>query len=555
VATGNLRAPYVSRDNFLAGPKGLERVRVVSTNSPTAVGLNLFSNLGLRDYLEIARRRRWWVILSSLGVFICTTIVVWKLPPIFGAETVILVDTSGVPDKYVPSMSTGDIAGRLTTLEQQVLSPSRLKKLVESEGLYPDGKQTEDQVVNRVQKSIIVEVVNPGGGKMSAFRIAYRSRKRSEVAPVANRLAQMFIEENLKARVNQTEETTHFLEDQLQDTKLQLDSKDTELRAVESRNILDLPESKQYHMEALANLRSQMVSIQDKIQQSEREKEVLQSLLISGTDAPTVDVDNAPGGSGGSYQVQIQKLESYLANLKLRYGPAHPEVRRTENEIAKLRSKAASEPESAPVLNPEVQVTQGRKKVRNPVLEAQIEKLDEQIKDQNKQLQPLQSQLAFHESKLQQLPAFEQKISRMRQDYDALRNQYSSLQGKEQAAKLSQALEVREKGEKFEVLDAAVTPNTPVAPNRPLLDIAGLIGGLLAGICLAAIAEMHDESVRTETEAAQIVGKNVLVGIPLILSAKERRSRRWRAVAMVGCTVAGAAALGFLLSFVSGGVF
>lgn len=528
---------------------------MVETNPSSSLRQNLLGNLMLRDYLEIARRRRWWIILSCLGLFITTFVVAWNLPPIYSAATVILVDTSGVPDKYVPSISTGDIAGRLTTLEQQVLSPTRLKKLVESEGLYPDPEHkeiTEDQMVNRVQKSIIVEMVNPGGGRMGAFRIAYRSRKRAEVAPIANRLAQMFIEENLRARIDQTEETAQFLEEQLQDTKRQLDQKDAELHAIESRNILELPESKTYHIEALANLRSQVVMIQDKIQQFEREKEMLQSLLISGTEAPTVDVDNGTGASVGMYQAQIQKLESHLMELKLRYGPAHPEVRRTESEIAKLKVKAASEPESAPVLKPEQQVTPVRKKHRNPVLEAQIEKLNEQVKDQTRLLQPLQSQMAFHESKLQQLPAFEQKISRLRQDYDALRNQYSSLQGNEQAAKLSHALEVREKGEKFEVLDAAVTPNSPVAPNRVLLSLAGLLGGLLAGILLAAVAEMNDESVRTENEAAQIVGKHILAGIPLIVSAEERRARYWRAVTMLSCTVAGSATLGFLLSIASG---
>jgi len=43
-----------------------------------------------------------------------------------------------------------------------------------------------------------------------------------------------------------------------------------------------------------------------------------------------------------------------------------------------------------------------------------------------------------------------------------------------------------------------------------LIALAGLFGGLLAGIGLAAGAEMNDESVRTENEAARIFGKPVL---------------------------------------------
>jgi polysaccharide chain length determinant protein (PEP-CTERM system associated) len=430
-------------------------------------------DLQLGAYLEIARRRKWWIVLSTVGFFVCATVCARLLPDIYRAETVILVDSAQVPDKYVATINTGDIAGRLTTLQQQVLSPTRLKRLVESEGLYPDAnrKRTEEQVIRSVQKSIVVEVVNPGAGKLSAFRIAYSSSDRSKVASTANHLSQMFIEENLAARVNQTEDTAQFLREQLQETKKELDAKDTELSAIKSRNILELPESKPYHMEALANLRTQAQAIRDKISQDQHEKGVIQAMMMSGEDAPTVDVGGNAGGASGTssaYESQIAKLESKLSELKGRYGPGHPDVRRTQEEINRLRAKVAAEPKADP-LAPAIQqgpAVQVPKKRRNPVLEAQAQKLDEDIQEQTKQLEPLQTQMAFHETKLQQIPAFEQQIARLQQDYDALKVQYTGLLGNEKAAQISHALEVHQKGERFEVLDAAVTPNLPSAPNR-----------------------------------------------------------------------------------------
>ena len=528
---------------------------MLDTSPSGASGPNVLTSLSLKDYLDIAKRRKWWIILTAVGVSVCTLIVAWTLIPMYSAETVILVNTSGVPDNYVASVNTGDIADRLTTLEQQVLSPTRLKKLVEAQGLYPDSEdkqKTEDAVVKRVQRAITVELMNPGGRRMSAFRIAFRSRRRTEVAPVANELAQMFIEENLKARVDQAEDTTQFLEGQVQDVKRQLDEKDNELRDIESRNIMDLPEAKPYHMEALANLRSQVVTIQDKIQRDEREREMLRSVLFSGTDAPTVDVGST--GTGGTYDSQIQKLQSHLADLRQRYGPAHPEVRRTEREIAALKARAASEPTSSPVLAEEQQSGSVKRQPRNPVLQAQIEQLGEQIQAERKSLEPLQAQMAFHEAKLEHLPAFQQKISRIRQDDDALRAQYSSLIAKKQAAEMSHALEVREKGEKFDVLDHAVTPNAPMPRHQILFSVAGLVGGILAGCVLAGLAEVNDESVRTESEAALIVGKSVLAGVPLIVSGEERRRRRRLAVGMLAATLVGSVTIGVVLSIVSRGL-
>lgn len=521
-----------------------------------------FGDFHLGTYLGIARRRKEWIVLSTVGFFVCAAVCAVCLPDIYRAETVILVDSAQVPDKYVATINTGDIAGRLTTLQQQVLSPTRLKKLVESEGLYPDvnRQRTEEQVIRGVQKSIVVEVVNPGAGKLSTFRIAYSSSDKSKVASIANRLSKMFIEENLAARVNQTEDTAQFLHEQLQETKRELDAKDAELSAIKSRNVLELPESKPYHMEALANLRTQAQGIRDKISQDQREKGVIQSMMMSGEDAPTVDVGGNTGSATGTtsaYESQIAKLESKLSELRGRYGPGHPDVRRTQEEINRLKAKAAAEPKEDPQAPAVVQQTpalQVPKKRRNPVLEAQAQKLEEDIQAQTKQLEPLQAQMALHEAKLQQIPAFEQQIARLQQDYDALKAQYTGLLGNEKAAQISHALEVHQKGERFEVLDAAVTPNLPSAPNRLLISMAGLFGGLFCGIALAAFAETNDQSVRSETEAARIIGKPVLSGIPQIVSAQELRTWRLRALGALTATVVGSVALGFVLSKVAGGL-
>src|SRR5947208_6633397 len=130
-----------------------------------------------------------------MALFVFASVFAYRLPNIYRAETVILVDSAQVPDKYVPTINTGDIAGRLTTLQQQVLSPTRLKKLVESEGMFPEarGNRTEEEIINSVQKSIVVEAANQGPGKTRTFRIAYSSRERDTLGRLANALGRRFI--------------------------------------------------------------------------------------------------------------------------------------------------------------------------------------------------------------------------------------------------------------------------------------------------------------------------------------------------------------------------
>jgi len=514
--------------------------------------------MDFRAYAEIGRRRMWWIILPAVGVFVCTVVAVFRLPNIYRAETVILVDSQQVPDKYVPDITTGDIAGRLTTLQQQVLSPTRLKSLVESEGLYPDpsGKLTEKQVIRSVQKSITVELVNPAVGKLGSFRIAFSSRNRNSVAPITNHLAQMFIEENMNAREIVTQGTADFLEGQLAETKQQLDQKDEQLQAIKSQNVMDLPESKPYHLEALTNLRAQLTAVQNKIEEDHRQKSILQSMLATGASAPTVDVDGSAIGdpSAKPYDAQMQKLEATLAELRTHYGPNHPDVRRAQHDIDKLKAKmdAAANDPNAQVLEDSRPAIQPSQVVRNPVIEAQISQLDEEIDNQTKLIAPLQQQIDFHTAKLQQIPVFEQQLGRLQQDYDIIKGQYKDLQDKGEAAKISHALELHQKGERFTVLDAAVTPDGPAAPSRTLFDLAGLLGGLFAGIALAAIAEVSDKSVRDEKEIAKIFGSPVLTETPLVTTKPERRSDALRWAGALVATAVGSAALGFILPIIAG---
>ena len=90
-------------------------------------------------------------------------------------------------------------------------------------------------------------------------------------------------------------------------------------------------------------MRGQAQAIQDKIDQDQRDKSILQTMLASGGPAPTIDADNGVGLDGAAvspYQAQIDKLQQKLTDLRARYGPAYPEVRATQAELNRLTAGA-----------------------------------------------------------------------------------------------------------------------------------------------------------------------------------------------------------------------
>jgi succinoglycan biosynthesis transport protein ExoP len=509
----------------------------------------LFGDLQLREYLQVLKRRRGWVIFTATAVFCVVLVVAVRLPSVYRSETVILVDPQKVPDTFVQSTVSSSVSDRLSTIQQEVMSPSRLTDLIHKLHLYPElqGKVNEQQIVTRMQKAISVEIV-AGGHQLSAFRIAFSSRNPAQAAQVANQLAAMFINENLKTREQQSLGTTEFLENELQKTKRQLDAKDAELRKIKSQNVMDLPESQNFHIQTLESLREQLQASEDRVGRDQQEKVYLQSSM--NATPPTIDLDQNTTAS--PYQSQLSRLEAQLSQLSSRYGPSHPDVRKVQAELDALRDRIGKEkPEASP--QPEEQLS--RRRIHNPVLEAQLERVNQDIADQMKLQAELQEQIKFHASRLERIPVFQQQIAGRMRDYDTLRAHYTGLLDKELAAQMSSNLEDRQKGERFVVLDSAEVPDKPFGPNRILISLGGIFGGLLSGIGLAVVIEMADQSVRSEREAAMILGKPVLAGIPEVFTPQRVIARRVQATVALVATAAAAAALGVVLTRIGAAFF
>jgi polysaccharide chain length determinant protein (PEP-CTERM system associated) len=512
---------------------------------------NSLQELQLRDYLDILRRRKLWILLTALGVFVMGVVVAVRLPNVYHAKTVIVVDPQQVPDSIVPTMVSSSVLDRLSTIRQLVLSPTRLAALIQKHNLFPAQKGPRDgeQLVTAMQKAITIEVADAGNQRLSAFEIGYTSRNPKEAADVANELASMVIQESLKAREHQFSGAEEFLETELQATKKQLEQKEDEVSRIKTQYIGDLPESKQFHLEALENLRSQLRTSQDRVSRDQQEKVYFQSMLV--TSNPVIDIDaNGSEAVSSPTQGQIEKLETSLVELRARYGADYPDVRKLQSQLDALRAKKAQEEENAPKRDVSVQAVAHAAK--NPVVTSQIAKLDQEISEQTKLQSQLNDQINFHVSKLERVPVFESRIAGLMRDYDSLRVHYNQLLERKLSAGMASNLESHQKAERFETLDVAKVPEKPAAPNRPLIGLGALLGGLFVGLGVGLMVDLSDTAVRSEKEAARILGAPVLAGIPVIVSRRQLIMDKMRVVFAAAATVVCSAGAGFLITLVSG---
>src|SRR4051812_15943749 len=198
--------------------------------------------------LSIARmlwNRRWlilsfWVIGSLLAFAIALL-----LPSVYRAEAVVLVDSQKIPESFVSATVSGDVADRLALITQTIMTSDRLLDTVHQFDLY--GKErsrlTQEDLLRRMRDDISVNFEkNWTGDRMKAFRLGYQGPNAKVVTAVANRLASLYVEENVRSREDQAEGTVDFLRHQLQEAKTSLDEQEQKVAKFKQEHNGTLPE-------------------------------------------------------------------------------------------------------------------------------------------------------------------------------------------------------------------------------------------------------------------------------------------------------------------------
>src|SRR5271165_1631634 len=179
------------------------------------------------DFIEIrgiVRRRRWQFLVP----FFCGWLLIWGaswlIHPTYRSGTLILIEQPSVPEKYVVSNIDSDIQHQLDSITQQILSRTRLLRIIDGLGLYAQERKhrSPDDLVETMRKDIEIELSTGDDRKLSAFNIYYQSRDPKMAQLATAELANLFITENLEQRQKRSEDTTSFLEDQLDQARAKL---------------------------------------------------------------------------------------------------------------------------------------------------------------------------------------------------------------------------------------------------------------------------------------------------------------------------------------------
>ena len=496
--------------------------------------------LTLDDYLAMIRRRFKVILIPALLAPLAGWLISYAFTPKYTSQALVMVEGQKVPESMVQPVVTEDLTARVATLQQQVLSQSRLEPMVERLGLAKRGPAMADVIedirLNMSVEPVVTDLAQIGGKKrpgqnsspVPGFYVTYTASNPEQARRLCNELTSLLLEENLKSRQDVARGTSGLLSKGLDDAKRTLDDLDAKLAAFKKQYVGQLPGDAENNLKILMGLNSQLDSNTQTLNRAQQDKAYTESLLAQQLAAWQ---SSESSSNPQTLEKQLSDLQSQLAQLQARYTDDHPDVIKTKGDIAGLKKKLAEV--KAASAQPGENANDKSSASEPPEirqLRLQVHQYGEMIAAATRDQKRLKEEIAVYQGRVALSPAIEEQYKQLARNYDNAQKNYQDLLASKSKSDLTLTMEQQEQGERMHLLDPANLPDSPSFPNRLMFAGGGLGVGLALGLGLGLWLELRDKSIRTEADAEAALALPTLVAIPWVgedVTNGNGKSRFW----------------------------
>ncbi len=428
----------------------------------------------LTDLLEDARAalwtvwdRRWLALGVTWAVCLLGWLAVALIPNSYQSQARIFVQLDDVLAQQI-GIGAGSRAKDIDRVRQTLTSAVNMERVVRATRIgdtVTTPAQMEAAVAGLAKD---ISVVAQGANLFEITAVSRRGdlsdAENARLAQdVAQRVIDIFREENLGGARGEMRETLEFLDQQLATRQRELEEAEQRRLNFEAANP-ELIGGPQAIAAQLSATRAELRSVEADLAAARSALAAIDGQL-AGTPRTLPDVN-----SGGP-QAALMQAEANLAAMRGRgLTDSHPDMIALTRQIANLREQGQAQGGRGGTINPAYASLQSMRVER----QASVQALQSRAA-------ALQSETSSISASQAQEPGAAAEAQRISRDYDVLRQQYDKLLQDREELRLRGQVETERNAIKFEVVDPPTTPRSPASPNRPLLLAAVLLLGLGAG--------------------------------------------------------------------------
>jgi polysaccharide chain length determinant protein (PEP-CTERM system associated) len=518
----------------------------------------------LGEYAHLLRKRKWLILLPAIVIGLAIGYVVFRLPDMYESVTLIVVKPSTLPNSVVPTITEETLTRELTSISQVVTSRSSLQPLMEKYDLYKEERlrgEPMELLIDSMRKQIKVEVNTSRNDITNGFNITYRGRDPKTTQAVASDLASKYVDEQTKSTINGGASAKQFIEEQVRQAKEELDTIDGQRLKYLQENINNLPSQSQALVGRLTALhegqkaliaelgRSRDLGAAYRSQLADITKSYEQEIVLSAENT----TDPKTTQAWAELVRRRSEYEGELQSLLAQYKEKHPDIISKKKQLEDIKAQ-----QDQMIGEWKARIEERKQKLtqlsdpRILSLKTQIAMMDSDMQRQQKLLTETNAQIADLDARINAIPNAEVGLEAIDREYQTKKLNYDNLLAQQQKIVVGADAAKDQQGGGIQVVDPANLPESPVAPKRFMLTLAGFGIGLALGLLLAVAVEMRRLfTIQTAEDAKHYTSLPLLASIPELMTPAEARAipRRQRLAMAAGIAMAIVAvpALAFVL--------
>jgi polysaccharide biosynthesis transport protein len=335
-------------------------------------------------------------------------------------------------------------------------------------------------------------------------------------------------------RQRQSEDTTKFLESQLESSRNVLSEQEEKIRQFKAAHVGEMPAQVASNLQILSGLQSQLQNEDDALNAA-RQQHVYFQTLVDQYRSLQGPAKSGEGNNIGlpAIDKELDRLKAQLADLSSHYTERHPDVRKLKEQISKterMRNQlvaSLNDKNSQPASESAEKVVSGTEGV-DPMqasmmlqVRGQLKSNEVEIGNRERAVAALKAKIEDYQARLNQEPIREQQLADLTRGYDQLKENYDDLLKKKNESAMATSMELLQQGERFRIMDPPSFPQKPDFPNRLKFCGIGLALGVALGGVVAGGFEFFDGRLHTEKDLKKLLPVEVITEIPAILNVAE----------------------------------
>jgi len=443
----------------------------------------------LDDVLAVLRRRRTLGVVVGLAALAVGLAMAWLAPAEYTASSTVQIEPRHQSMDFLPAQGVVPFEDRMRTLKHGILARPVLERVVKETDFFPELRGDPDRAVEQLRRQTEVRLEGevPAGPPALLFVVEVRGRDPERVRAAADLLPRFYEDMTRQLLQRQARGLRETLDGQVEGMSRELLGWERKLLAFKQEHATELPEMVDTNARAASRAEALLEMHIAATLDANRRKTALLGALPEPPSVP------------GMAEASLDAVTRRLQGAEAAYSADHPDVKRARRELAEAQARRDDEIEG----------------YRGARLKEALTRIEEEVQGHGATITALRRELATYQQRVEAAPRWGQELAALSRDYDALRAKYVTTVAHRVDAAAAEQLIAADGPALFRVLEPAVKPSGPSAPDRSRLSLLAVLVALAAAALAMGTSEWLDRSLRGPEDAAGH-GVPVLAAVPHI---------------------------------------